>query len=792
MTRRSLTAWVALTAMACALLTPALSLATERPGLAQAGSLSKSVSKSAPGELNYQGHLVDAQTSEDVTATLEITFQIYDQETKGTQLWSETHPVVEVYKGLFSVMLGSMTPFPNDLFDGSSLWLQTEVGAEVLQPRKPMVSVAYSLRSHKADQATEAEHAVLADTAAFSYSVDGWTVDGNDVYRETGKVGIGTTDPSYTVDVIGSVKANMFFGSGAGLTGITTTPDDDWTVLGNNMYAGVSGNVGIGVTNPTYTLHVDGTMHANTYYGDGSQLTGITRSTDDDWTLSGDNIYVGVPGNVGIGTASPTHKLDVSGAVNAATFYGDGSHLTGVTGTGDDDWVIDGDNIYRVPGEIGIGTATPGAKLHIEGGSSENALMAKGGWSYPIMAEYGGSGSDAAICATNTGANGDALHAFADGTGRSAIYARAAAGADHAIMAEANGATWAGHFAGDMHASGKVGIGTETPAAKLDVRGSGVENTIMAKGSWSYPIVAEWGGSGDYAALQARNTGSSGDAIQAIVEGGGRSAIYAQASPTANYAIWAEANGAAWAGYLSGDMHASGQVGIGTISLGSHQLTVTSSGSGQSGATVFAENDATDGIAMALENTSTDATLLLTQNGTGDMMRCEQPASKGVKGETIFKIQNDGRIVGSVLELTGGSDLAEPFNVTSAAEVVPGMLVCIDPQNPGELVLSSRPYDRTVAGIISGAGQINPGMVMGQTGTVADGQHPVALTGRAYCWAEASNGSIQPGDLLTSSQVPGYAMKVTDHSLAQGAIIGKAMSSLDNGQGLVLVLVTLQ
>jgi hypothetical protein len=46
--------------------------------------------------------------------------------------------------------------------------------------------------------------------------------------------------------------------------------------------------------------------------------------------------------------------------------------------------------------------------------------------------------------------------------------------------------------------------------------------------------------------------------------------------------------------------------------------------------------------------------------------------------------------------------------------------------------------------------------------------------------------------LLTTSSVPGYAMKVTDHSRAAGAILGKAMTALSEGKGMVLVLVTLQ
>lgn len=166
-------------------------------------------------------------------------------------------------------------------------------------------------------------------------------------------------------------------------------------------------------------------------------------------------------------------------------------------------------------------------------------------------------------------------------------------------------------------------------------------------------------------------------------------------------------------------------------------------------------------------------------------------------GSTGLTLQADAsgesRITTQVLQITGGSDLSEQFEVNAAgAAVQPGMVVCIDPERPGELMPSARGYDRTVAGIISGAGGVKPGMLMGQTGSVANGRHPVALTGRVYCYADARAGAIRPGDLLTTSDRPGHAMKVTDHARAQGAILGKAMTSLESGQGLVLVLVTLQ
>lgn len=159
----------------------------------------------------------------------------------------------------------------------------------------------------------------------------------------------------------------------------------------------------------------------------------------------------------------------------------------------------------------------------------------------------------------------------------------------------------------------------------------------------------------------------------------------------------------------------------------------------------------------------------------------------------------NGKLSTKVLEITGGADLSEWFEVNETEEadpLSPGMVVSIDPDNIGDLVISREAYDRKVAGIISGSGDINPGIVMGikQTliGESMPDSMPVAMCGRVYCLVHTGNGSIEPGDLLTTSNIPGYAMKVTDYIRAQGAIIGKAMSSLDQERGLVLVLVTLQ
>ena len=155
-------------------------------------------------------------------------------------------------------------------------------------------------------------------------------------------------------------------------------------------------------------------------------------------------------------------------------------------------------------------------------------------------------------------------------------------------------------------------------------------------------------------------------------------------------------------------------------------------------------------------------------------------------------LNGKGRVITGELEITGGSDLAEYFDVSMhSAQARPGTVVSIDPENIGSLKVCSEANDRKVAGIISGANGIDTGMLMGQKNSIAFGNYPVAIAGRVYALADESNGKIKPGDLLTTSDRAGYATKVTDYDRSMGAILGKAMSGIDEN-GFVLVLITLQ
>ena len=222
---------------------------------------------------------------------------------------------------------------------------------------------------------------------------------------------------------------------------------------------------------------------------------------------------------------------------------------------------------------------------------------------------------------------------------------------------------------------------------------------------------------------------------------------------------------------------AAGRVGIGTTDP-SRALEIDAPGSVELG---LKSTDA-NGTLWSLQSTGTaeggDASL----NSTFQII----DRSLGVKR---LEIDKAGVVSVDVLKINGGSDIAEPFDAD--AELAAGSVVVIDERSPGHLRLSDRPYDRKVAGVVSGAAGIKTGLTLIQLGG-ASPQNVVALSGRVFALADTSGGAIRTGDLLTTSRVPGRAMRASNLDRARGATLGKAMSSLSHGSGLVLVLVGLQ
>lgn len=153
------------------------------------------------------------------------------------------------------------------------------------------------------------------------------------------------------------------------------------------------------------------------------------------------------------------------------------------------------------------------------------------------------------------------------------------------------------------------------------------------------------------------------------------------------------------------------------------------------------------------------------------------------------KLVVNGTAKVGVLQIVG-ADVAEKFPMSEEAK--PGMVVMINSQNPGQLCVSRGAYNRKVVGIVSGANDLPAGAILGHLPGNENGL-PIAMSGRVWVYADATNRAIEPGDLLTTAERPGYAMAVRDYRKAQGAIIGKAMTGLKRGEtGMVLVVVNLQ
>jgi hypothetical protein len=218
-----------------------------------------------------------------------------------------------------------------------------------------------------------------------------------------------------------------------------------------------------------------------------------------------------------------------------------------------------------------------------------------------------------------------------------------------------------------------------------------------------------------------------------------------------------------------------------------------------SGVGVYGESKAVEGV-VGRTNSPTHAAIAgITQNpdGTGAGLFGESHGKgPAIFGKGPFAALFDGDIVvhGSIsvkgdVTLTN-ADCAELFDVDPAAESTEaGMVLTLEGE--GRVRPCTVAYDSHVAGVISGAGMYRPALILNKETGKTSGV-PVALVGRVCCLVDASYAPVQAGDLLTTSETPGHAMKASDRSRALGAIVGKALAPLSGGRGLIPVLVAMQ
>lgn len=257
-----------------------------------------------------------------------------------------------------------------------------------------------------------------------------------------------------------------------------------------------------------------------------------------------------------------------------------------------------------------------------------------------------------------------------------------------------------------------------------------------------------------------------------------------------------------------------------TVKLNGDRGDVTIGGNGQSGAVAIRDFDGPNGMSLAallngarlrirdaenripveLAAALNVAYLALGGSGFDGRIAVENAAGH----QTIIVNGRDGDIVlrndageqtirlradtGDVI--LSGADAAEDFEIVDHdGGVSAGTVMVLE--SSGKLRESCKAYDRRVAGVVSGAGDYRPGVILGRSQSTRS-RRPIALAGKVYCKVDATAKSIQVGDLLTTSATPGHAMKAIDHMHAFGAVIGKALESLPRGQALIPILVALQ
>jgi hypothetical protein len=243
----------------------------------------------------------------------------------------------------------------------------------------------------------------------------------------------------------------------------------------------------------------------------------------------------------------------------------------------------------------------------------------------------------------------------------------------------------------------------------------------------------------------------------------------------------------AWAQNL---LQESGWVGISTMAPGSEldvngRIRMSQNANysefftGSSGGIMGLHLGSRSNMPLALYTNSSAPQFVLTTAGSVGI----GTTTPGAMLHVVGNIQVDGNIAAKY------QDVAEW--VPAASKLDPGTVVILGGAKPNEVTASEKAYDTRVAGVVSD----KPGLILGEGG---ENQVKVAHIGRVKVKVDANYGPVQIGDLLVTSATPGYAMRsqpvlIGNATIHQpGTLIGKALEPLDNGQGEVLVLLTLQ
>jgi hypothetical protein len=403
-------------------------------------------------------------------------------------------------------------------------------------------------------------------------------------------------------------------------------------------------------------------------------------------------------------------------------------------------WTTNGNDINNTnTGNVGVGTTTPAAKLQVTGGIYSTSVI-DSAYSGGFRLVVSGPGDSRATWSYNGGVTTTRL--------TSASNVRTSFGSngiDDRVF---------------LDLSGNLGINTTTPGSKLHVvgamqapatSGTGTNGMFRLGATPTTNLVLDMGVEATtnvYTWLQSRN----------------------QTNYASNYSLALNPNG--------------GNVGVGSVAP-NYKLDVQGGAINSSGGLCIAGDCKTAWSQVGGSQWTTSGTTINYSTGNVGIATASPTEKLDVTGNV--KVTGNINATGTINAKY--QDVAEW--VDSSQELAAGTVVVLDSTKSNQVIASTQSYDARVAGVIS----LQPGVALGERG---EGRVLVATTGRVKVKVDATNGPINIGDLLVTSDKEGVAMKSVPVEIGgirihrPGTLIGKALEPLAGGQGEILVLLSLQ